>query len=121
LFSGFRAATSEFDKRLVGLFNAVTGWNYTLGELLMAGERIDNLRHAFNLREGINELKWSVHPRIAGKPPQTTGPLANVTADIEAQVYWCLGALDWDRVTTKPSKGKLLSLGLEDVAKDLWP
>jgi aldehyde:ferredoxin oxidoreductase len=120
LFSGFRAATPEYDKRLVGLFNAVTGWNCTLEELLMAGERIANLRHAFNLREGINELKWPVHPRIAGKPPQPTGPLANVTADIEAQVYWCLGALDWDRVTTKPSKGKLLSLGLEDVAKDLW-
>ena len=80
LFSGFRAATPEFDKRLVGLFNAVTGWNYTLGELLMAGERIDNLRHAFNLREGINELKWTVHPRIAGKPPQIAGPLAKVTA-----------------------------------------
>ena len=25
-----------------------------------------------------------------GKPPQTAGPLAGVTADIEAQVYWCL-------------------------------
>jgi hypothetical protein len=44
-----------------------------------------------------------------------------VTADIEAQVYWNLGALDWDRVTTKPSKKKLLELGLDDVAKELWP
>ena len=89
--------------------------------MLKAGERIANLRHAFNLREGINELKWPVHPRIVGKPPQAAGPLAGVTADIEAQVYWCLGALDWDRVTTMPSKAKLLSLGLNDVAKDLWP
>jgi len=79
------------------------------------------LRHAFNLREGINELNWPVNPRIVGKPPQTVGPLASITADIEAQVYWCLGALDWDRVTTKPSKAKLLSLGLDDVAKVLWP
>jgi len=44
-----------------------------------------------------------------------------VTADIEAQDYWNLGALDWDRTTTKPSKKKLEELGLEDVAKDLWP
>jgi aldehyde:ferredoxin oxidoreductase len=79
------------------------------------------LRHAFNLREGINELNWPVNPRIVGKPPQTVGPLAGITADIEAQVYWCLGALDWDRVTTKPSKAKLLSLGLDYVAKVLWP
>ena len=86
------------------------------------GERVVNMRHAFNLREGICELKWPVHPRLIGKPPQAAGPLAGVTADIDAQVYWGLGALDWDRVTTKPSKAKLLSLGgLDDVAKDLWP
>ena len=111
----------ENQERMVGIFNAITGWNYTWEDMLKAGERILNLRHAFNLREGINELKWPVHPRIVGKPPQTVGPLAGVTADIEAQVYWCLGALDWDRVTTKPSKAKLFSLGLDDVAKDLWP
>jgi hypothetical protein len=29
--------------------------------------------------------------------------------------------MDWDRITTKPSKKKLLELGLEDVAKELWP
>jgi aldehyde:ferredoxin oxidoreductase len=115
-----RSGWAENQERLVGIFNATTGWNYSLEDLLKAGERVANLRHAFNLREGINELKWQVHPRIVGKPPQPAGPLAGVTADIESQVYWCLGALDWDRFTTKPSKAKLLSLGLEDVAKDLW-
>jgi hypothetical protein len=50
------------------------------------------------------------------------GPLKGSTADIEAQIYWGLGSLDWDRFTTKPSKAKLLALGgLDDVAKDLWP
>ena len=48
--------------------------------------------------------------------------LAGVTADIDAQVYWGMGYLDWDRFTTKPSKAKLLSLGgMDDVAKELWP
>lgn len=79
------------------------------------------MRHVFNLREGINPLKLKVHPRIIGKPPQKEGPLAGVTADLEAQVYWCLGALDWDRVTTKPSRNKLMELGLKDVAEELWP
>ena len=109
------------NKYMADYLKSVTGWQWTMEEVTKAGERIANLRHAFNLREGINELKWPVHPRIVGKPPQTTGPLAGVSADIEAQVYWCLGALDWDRVSTKPSKAKLLSLGLDDVAKDLWP
>ena len=111
--------TPDNDVRMVNFFNAVTGFNYSLDELLRVGERIANLRHAFNLREGIIELKWPVHSRIKGTPPQATGPLAGVTADIEAQVFWNLGALDWDRLTTKPSKAKLLSLGLDDIAGDL--
>ena len=106
---------------LVEFMSAVTGWERSIEELLKCGERIANMRHVFNLREGINPLKWEVHPRIIGKPPQKEGPLAGVTADLEAQVYWCLGALDWDRVTTKPSRNKLLSLGLKDVAEELWP
>jgi aldehyde:ferredoxin oxidoreductase len=106
---------------LVEFMNAVTGWERSMEELLKCGERIANMRHVFNLREGINPLKSYVHPRVIGNPPQKEGPLAGITADIDAQVYWCLGALDWDRVTTKPSKQKLLSLGLNDVAEELWP
>jgi hypothetical protein len=29
--------------------------------------------------------------------------------------------LDWDRKTTKPSRNKLLELGLDDIAEELWP
>jgi aldehyde:ferredoxin oxidoreductase len=108
-------------ERLVGFLNAVTGLNYSLNDMLKAGERIANMRHVFNLREGAIELNWPVHPRIVGDPPQKEGPLAGVTVDIKAQVYWNLGALDWDAVTTKPSQKKLLELGLDDVAKELWP
>ena len=106
---------------LTNFMNAVTGWDYSEDELFKAGERIATMRHVFNLREGINPLKWQVHSRIIGKPSFESGPLAGVTADIEAQIYWNLGALDWDRFTTKPSKKKLLYLGLDDVVKDLWP
>lgn len=106
---------------LTRFMNAVTGWDYSDEELLKAGERIATMRHVFNLREGINPLNWQVHSRILGRPPQESGPLAKVNADIEAQVYWNLGAMDWDRFTTKPSKKKLSFLGLEDVIKDVWP
>jgi len=103
------------------MMNAVTGWDCSMDDLLKAGERIANIRHVFNLREGINPLEWKVHPRIIGEPPQKEGPLAGITTDLVPQVYWCLGALDWDRVTTKPSKQKLLELGLNDVAEELYP
>jgi aldehyde:ferredoxin oxidoreductase len=112
--------TSGPDK-MAAFLNAVTGFNYTAQDVLKAGERIANLRHCFNLREGINELHFNVHPRTYGEPAQKTGPLAGVTIDIKAQNYWSLGAMDWDYITTKPSKKKLLELGLNDVAEELWP
>jgi len=100
---------------------AVTGWERPLKEILKCGERIGTMRHVFTLREGDNPVDRPVHGRIIGRPPQTEGPLAGVTADLEAQVYWNLGAMDWDRVTARPSREKLLELGLDDVAQELWP
>ena len=108
-------------ERVASFLNAVTGFDQSPEEVLQTGERMANLRHAFNLREGINPLELTVHPRILGDPPQEEGPLAGVRVDIEAQAYWNLGALDWDRVTTKPNQKKLLQLGLSDVAEDLYP
>jgi aldehyde:ferredoxin oxidoreductase len=107
--------------KLVDFLNAVTGFKYKLPDVLKAGERILNMRHLFNLREGVNELKFVTHSRIWGDPPQSVGPLKGVTIDIKAQMYWNLGALDWDLETTKPSKAKLIDLGLKAEAEALWP
>ncbi len=108
-------------KKIAGFLNAATGWNITEEEVLRTGERILNLRHVFNLREGIFELKWNYPSRVIGKPPLKDGPLAGVTSSAESLDLWNLGALDWDLVTGKPSKKKLLWLGLDDVAEALWP
>ena len=107
--------------KLAEFMTAVTGLNYTVDDILKTGERIANMRHVFNLREGINELDWYAHPRVYGEPPQKEGPLAGVTINTKAQNYWNLGALDWDMVTTKPSKNKLIELGLIEIAEELWP
>jgi aldehyde:ferredoxin oxidoreductase len=107
--------------RLKDFLNAVTGFNYTLDEVLKCGDRIGAMRHIFNLREGICELNWTPHPRVIGDPPQKEGPLAGVTIDQKAQVYWNMGAIDWDPITTKPSKQKLISLGLKNLAEEFWP
>ena len=105
----------------VGFLKAITGLERSWDDLTKVAERVANIRHVFNLREGISEKEWSVHPRIIGVPPQTEGPLAGVTADIDAQVNDNLKALDWDLTTTKPSKKKLLELGMDDIARALWP
>ncbi len=112
---------SNIENYFFKILNAVTGYGFSLEEMLMTGERILTMRHLFNLREGINPLQWDVHPRIIGDPPQAEGPLSGIRADIEAQAYWNLGAMDWDRKTTVPSKAKLLKLGMAKEAAELWP
>jgi aldehyde:ferredoxin oxidoreductase len=108
-------------KHIRGYMSAVTGWEYSQDRILKCGERIANIRHLFNLREGINPRELKVHGRIIGRPPHRDGPLAGVSSDIETEINENLDALDWDRVTTKPSKKKLLELGLDDIAGELWP
>jgi aldehyde:ferredoxin oxidoreductase len=111
----------EPDKYIAGFLKHVTGWDRSIEELLKIGERIGNMRHLYSIREGDNPIQRFVHPRIPGQPPFQDGPLAGVTADLEVQAYWNLGALDWDPVTTRPSRKKLLELGLSDIAEELWP
>jgi aldehyde:ferredoxin oxidoreductase len=98
---------------------AVTGWDITTDELLKTGERIENMRQAFNIREGINLLKYDIPGRILGKPPHKVGPLAGVTIDAETLVNEYLKEMDWDPETAKPSANKLKELGLEDIAREL--
>jgi aldehyde:ferredoxin oxidoreductase len=100
---------------------AVTGWDVTNDELIKTGERIANIRQAFNIREGINPLHFKIPNRVLGKPPQDVGPLAGITIDKDTLVKEYLAEMDWDLETSKPSKKKLKELGLEDVAKELWP
>ena len=105
----------------VEFMSAVSGWDLTIDELLKTGERISNIRHAFNIREGLNPLQFKISGRITGNPPPKVGPLAGVTVDEETLNKEYLAALDWDLKTAKPSKKKLQELGLEDVAKEILP
>jgi aldehyde:ferredoxin oxidoreductase len=100
---------------------AVTGWDVDNEELLETGERIANIRHAFNIREGLTPLKFKVPDRVLGKPPLKEGLVAGVTVDEDTMVKEYLTAMDLDLKTAKPGKKKLLELGLADVAQELWP
>ncbi|MDO8673238.1 MAG: aldehyde ferredoxin oxidoreductase family protein [Dehalococcoidia bacterium] len=97
----------------------VTGWERTDDELKVIDERILNLRHAFNLREGINPNDRKLPGRLVGQPPQTEGPLAGKSIDTAAKTAAFLALRGWDPITFKPTKEKLLDLGLDDVAEDI--
>jgi len=96
--------------------NAVTGWDMTIEELRLVGERIANLRMAFEVREGNNPAKRKVPARLLGDPPPAQGPHAGFKLDADALQRDFLDACGWDQETCRPSRAKLLELGLADVA-----
>jgi len=101
--------------------NLATGWDYSIDDLLKIGDRVANMRQAFNIREGITIADYKVPNRVLGIPPLETGPIAGKTVDIETLRTDYLKARDWDVSSGKPSKNKLKDLGLEDIADELWP
>jgi aldehyde:ferredoxin oxidoreductase len=102
-------------------FNAVTDWGMTMEEMFEVGERIANLRMAYEVREGGNPRRRAVPTRVTGETTEAThaGPLAGVKLDTERLEVDYLKACDWDTETCRPSKAKLESLGLGDVAAGL--
>lgn len=98
---------------------AVTGFEYDLGKFEQTGERILNLRHAFNLREGLNPLEFKFPGRVIGNPPLQEGNTKGVTIDLQTQINEYFQELGWDLKTSIPSPQKLSELGLGFLAKDL--
>jgi len=98
---------------------SVVGWECTMDELLKTGERIANIRHAFNLREGLNPLDFNIPKRVLKKREKFTD-IVGGEIDVDTQVHEYLKAMDWGVQTAKPSREKLVELGLDDVAGDLW-
>jgi len=98
----------------------ITGWDLTVEELLKTGERISNMRVAFNMREGL-VMPFKYPDRMMGIPPKKEGPRAGITLKKEEMFNELFEAADWDIDTGKPSKKKLLELGLNDVAAVLYP
>ncbi len=106
---------------LMDSLKAITGWDdITPEELIKTGERITNVRQAFNVREGL-KMPFKYPDRMLGKPPKTVGPRAGTTMTEQDIFDEYLEEMDWDKETGKPSKKKLLELGLNDVASVLWP
>lgn len=99
------------------LVNALTGWGFTEADLMDAGERIQNLRAAFNLREGIAPADFAHHPRMAGEGDGllAAGPLKGVRvplAELKGDYY---RAMAWDATTGRLSAARAADLGLTEL------
>ncbi|TAK20412.1 MAG: aldehyde ferredoxin oxidoreductase [Chloroflexota bacterium] len=99
--------------------SAVTGEAWTLEKMLEAGERVANIRHAFNLREGINPLEIRIPQVVVGNPPLTEGNNRGVTIDTQAQNLDYLNRMHWDAQSARPDAKRLGELNMGFLARDL--
>lgn len=99
------------------LTNTLTGWSMTETDLLDCGERIQNLRNAFNRREGIRPSDVMPHPRMLGEGDGllTAGPLKGVTVPLIQLRNDYYDAMGWNRETGRLRRDRADKLGLSEL------
>jgi aldehyde:ferredoxin oxidoreductase len=98
---------------------AVTGWDMNFDELMKAGERIFNVRRAFSMRHGATVDEDTLPERLLHEPVKF-GPSKGSVARLDEMLPEFYALRGWDPQNGKPTKEKLLELGLDDIARDLW-
>ena len=111
-----------FDE-LIDLIRAVTGWEYSMNEFMLLGERKLNMMRAFNVREGFTPDDDILPDRLFETPLDDDGPSSGRTVvkedflESREQYYAICG---WNPKTGVPTAYKLKELGL-DWAADFLP
>jgi aldehyde:ferredoxin oxidoreductase len=101
----------------VDFVNALTGWGVTNLDLLTAGERIQNLRNAFNRREGIVPADFAIHPRMMGEGDGNlpAGPLKGVRVPLPLLRDDYHDAMQWDRTSGRVKAAHARELGIAEL------
>jgi aldehyde:ferredoxin oxidoreductase len=100
------------------ILNGITGWEYTPDELLATGDRSMNIKRAISVKRGLSRQQDCL-PEICLRPLDE-GASADVVPDMDQMLREYYDYRSWDWETGKPSKQKLLELGLTQVAEDLY-
>ena len=98
------------------IYRRITGWDMTADDLRLAGERVNNLKKAFNVREGWAREHDTLPQRVFDET-LPTGVVAGVGLsrdDLDLMVDGYYRARGWNEDGTIP-EGKLRELGLVDV------
>jgi aldehyde:ferredoxin oxidoreductase len=102
----------------VKLINAACGLDWTVEDMLKCGERGWNLKRAINNRMGLTRANDKLPKALL--EPFPDGGSAGFVPDIANMLSAYYEARGWDAETGKPTRERLIELGLEDVVKDLW-
>jgi aldehyde:ferredoxin oxidoreductase len=92
---------------LLEIITAVVGWDLTIKELVKTGLRIQTLRQAFTLREGIDIINNKLPSRAVG-------------IDYLADYKGLCRKMGWNPETAIPLEETLKDLNLEFVMKDIY-
>jgi aldehyde:ferredoxin oxidoreductase len=96
---------------LVDLLSAATGHEWTLAEMMTAGERAWTLKRIYNGRLGYTRANEKL-PALLLRPLPDGGQ-AGTVPDMETLLEEYYAARSWDQATGQPAPEKLRSLGLE--------
>lgn len=102
--------------QLAQTVQAVTGWDATIDELLLVGERRVNMLRAFNAREGLTREDDKLPKKLAKELKGGRSDGFKFTAEeLESakDTYYALSG--WDVATGTPTAAKLKELGLDWV------
>jgi aldehyde:ferredoxin oxidoreductase len=102
----------------VKLINAACGLDWSLDDMMKAGERAWDLKRAINIRMGLTAANDKLPKALLTPLPE--GGSAGYIPDLDGMLFAYYDARGWDEKTGRPTRKKLLELGLDDVARDLW-
>ena len=105
-------------KEKVELINAACGLDWSVADMMKFGERSWNLKRAINNRIGLMRANDKLPKALL--IPYPDGGSEGFVPDIDGMLSAYYDVRGWDKETGRPSREKLVELGMEDVAKDLW-
>ena len=107
------AIGDEFFSRLM---TSVTGVEYEVQDLQLAGERIWNLERLYNLRAGFTDADDNLPPRFLNEPLQEGASAGHVVhLDEMLEEYYRFRSWSADGI---PSEKKQIALGLDQLATE---
>jgi aldehyde:ferredoxin oxidoreductase len=102
----------------VKLINAACGLDWSVEDMMTFGERSWNLKRAINNRMGLTAQNDTLPKALL--TPFPDGGSEGFVPDLKGMLAAYYQHRGWDPITGKPTREKLNSLGLADLAQDLW-
>lgn len=104
---------------LLEYIEGVVGWKLSIEDFLTVGYRIQTLRQAFTLREGVEIATNTLPGRAIGNPPFEEGPHKGKIIDYIGEYKGYCELMGWNPENGHPKKETLQNLNLNFVLKDL--